>query len=193
MSKSDKKDITTLWIVIIIVIAVIAFVLTLGYIKPKKSTEHYAKIDFGKIPKDIEKYIRQLEEELKTLKNKEESLKKRVNRKINWLKALVSFIFILFHVLMLCFSEKYGLNEFIQWNEAFLLVTLFVLFMISEKYSNINNGFNSLKTWIHQLVFEKANFNPKDKVILIERLKILSAINDIHPSIIINYKKNQVI
>jgi hypothetical protein len=189
MSKRRKKN-NENWLIlaIIILMAIIIFFIHLGNVKIEEKTNTSNRIDFKKVPGDINFYLDQLYNKLVEIRKKESQLKRRVNNQVKIIKIFALILFVGFHVSIAYYYHGFDLNRFVQWNEAFLLIILFILFMISERYSNIHNGFSALKKWINQRVFEKTEVNLEEKESLIQQIRFIEAILEAHPGF---FKKNR--
>ncbi len=196
MQEAEEKDKwyqknTTLIIIFAIIVAVIGFIFLLGRVKLKKTKPNYDDINFDKLPVDIETHIINLNGKLIDLNKEKTRLENKAIKFQAYIKWLIIIGYVLGHVLMFLFYSSYDLNYFIQINKAILIVMLFVLFMISEEYSNVRNGFVALNKYVKQKVFEKARLDLN----MIERLKveihILESMLYTHPSLILNYKSKE--
>ena len=185
-SEENKKPNLVL-IVLIVFIIIIAFVFTFGNYAPK--VEHvkpiYDDIDFNKINENIELEIKSRNEKLEYIRSNKALLLKEINKSINWLKGSIAIIWILINGAMyFCCNGKYTINEFIQFNEATIIVLVFILFMISEKFTSLHLAFDSLKKMIVKKITYEFDVSSQIEEKLKKELYLLEAIYYTHPSII---------
>lgn len=187
--KSEHKN-GLQWVIfaLIIVVIVVLFILSCGSFPLKQSspTEKYDKIDFGKIPYDIEKAIKDKEAELKDIHLEKESIMRGINRLILFLKCAVVFSWVIGNIAIgyTLYGSEYGISNFLEWNQGLLIITLFCLFMISERYSNIHTAFAELKEYIKARAMNDAGIYAQREQKLKEEIYFLEAIYYCHPGLL---------
>ncbi len=147
-------------IVLLVLLLVILFLLTMGSILPgddKKSvTVKYDDIDFNKVYLNIEQAIEEKSKQLLSLEEQKKQIEKIVRLAIILIKILLCSIWVGFNIFIAYIKgTQYDINQFILWNQAILIIVLFTLFMISEKFSNIHTAFSALKEYINKIVLKK--------------------------------------
>lgn len=182
-----------LWIALIIILIVVIFIVTCGTfpIKKESPTAKYDDIDFGKIPADIEKAIRDRERELARIKSEKERIIKKINRIIIGVKCGIVGLWVGGNISIAYFKygKDYGIGNFLDWNQGLLIVVLFSLFMISERYSNIHTAFTELKEWITAKVMNEAGIHAKRETAIKNELYFLEAVYHCHPGILAKEKE----
>ncbi len=194
MEGKNEKKTHLLVIAFIVLVVLIAFVLTFGNYFPKEepAKKIYDDIDFNKLHENIENEIKSRNDALTKIKEEKELLLAQINKSINLLKGFLAGLWIIVNTTMflLCYP-KYSLNEFIQFNEATIIVLIFILFMISEKYTSLHLAFEALKKIIIRKVSNKFDLNIKIENKLKNELYVLEAIYHVHPSIILKKDINK--
>jgi predicted PurR-regulated permease PerM len=185
--KENKKP-HLIWIIIIVLIIIIGFVLTFGNYIPKseqKIPRIYDDIDFNKLHENIENEIKSRNQLLEKIRTEKTDLLKEINKSINWLKGIISGVWIIANVIMFfCCKEKYTINEFIQLNEGLIIVLVFTLFMISEKFTSLHLAFEALKKGIVKNLTERYRVSEVIEEKIRKEIYLLEAIYYTHPSII---------
>lgn len=174
-------------IILFVLIIIIVFFFTFGTYIPKSKSEKlniYDDIDFGKLHDNLENEIKNRTVLLDQIRIKKEDLLKKITTSINFLKIVITGLWISINLSIYAISSKYTINEFIQFNEALIILLIFTLFMISEKFTNLHLAFEALKNGIISKLTDEFNLSLKIENKLKSEIYLLEAIYDVHPSII---------
>ena len=144
-------------------ILLIGFIFSLGNSnndkKLEKETDKYDDIDFNKACENIDEEINIRKKKLNFFIAHKEEIEKSINKAIYLIKVSVVFMAILYnlsiYLIYKLLEYEYGIGVALNWNELLLIISLFVLFLISEKHSGLYQAFGSLKEKITRKTYNK--------------------------------------
>jgi len=158
----------------------------------KSVTVKYDDIDFNKVYLNIEQAIEEKSKQLLSLEEQKKQIEKIVRLAIILIKILLCSIWVGFNIFIAYIKgTQYDINQFILWNQAILIIVLFTLFMISEKFSNIHTAFSALKEYINKIVLKKYGIDSQLMLNYSLQIHMLESIYHVHPGIFheIKHKK----
>lgn len=154
-----KKNSTVwFWIILFIIILVVVYILSLGKVDISK-TELRPNIKSPDEFKDNEVQAQCRHDRLKSLIDKKEGLKLKLNRRFKWIYFFVRLGFICLwaaYILLFIYLGKINdLESALNYSEAAILVWLALNFLTFGRLSNLHNFINLIKLKLENWIWGK--------------------------------------